>query len=632
MQSVTRPPRPNRCAAFSALLWCAVAALGLPLEAAFAQASGAAQRHDRVLVRFKPGATDAARSQARAAARTDRELVFTLVPGLERLYVRPGLTATEVLLILRRDPNVVYAEHDFVTSKAATPNDPVFSRQWNMQRIRAQEAWNRGTGDANLPVAILDTGIDRSHPDLRDNLWQNAAESVNGRDDDGNGLVDDIHGWDFAYGDNDPSDIEGHGTRVAGVVGARGNNGAGVTGINWRVKLVALKVLDDRGNGFVSNAIQALQYAHRARIRVSNASWGTSGYSQALHDAIEAMKSINHLVVAAAGNGGSDGVGDNNDSAPVYPASFTHDNLIAVAAATWSDTRAPFSNFGRNSVDLAAPGLNIWSTAPGGQYPELNGTSMAAPHVAGAAVLVWSLRPDWTYSQVREALLRTTQPLPSFSGLSVTGGLLNLNAALAYVSPAPTPPAPAPAPLPATPTPPVVSHVLSLRWIDASADEWGFRVERSVNGGPFSLYASVGANGSSYVVTGLEPGKTYGFRVLAYNGAGESSPTDAVTVRFPGVNEAPLTPTKLPPSTSRATANLSWTNVVGETGFQIGRAVYNSSRRSCDALVGIRTVAANVTSADDTVSAGGTFCYAVRAYNGAAYSVWSNSVVITIPR
>lgn len=624
MQSVTRPPQPKRFAAFRALIWCAVAACSLPLESVFAQASGAVQRHDRVLVRFKPLTQEAVRSQARASAGTEREIAFTLVPDLERLYLRPGRSVSEALALLRRHPQVQYAEPDLALRTSNAPNDPSYGNLWNMTRIQAPGAWSLFSGDQDFSVAILDTGIDRTHPDLQGNMWQNPRETLNGLDDDRNGYVDDLHGWDFAYNDSNPSDLNGHGTHVAGIIGARGNNGIGLSGIKWRARLVPLKILDDQGTGYTSSAIQALQYAAGSGIRVSNNSWSSSGYSQSLYDAIDAMKKSDHLFVASAGNGGTDGVGDNNDVTPIYPASFNLDNLISVAAITSSDARSGFSNFGKTSVDIAAPGSSILSTSPGGRYTLQSGTSVAVPHVAGAAALISGFRPGWTYLQVRSAILSSARAVGALSGTSVSGGVLNLAGAAAFVPDVSSYAVQAM-------SAPAAGHQVRLTWGDGSANESGFRIEVSRNGLPFAPLATVGPGMTAYTASGLAAATTYVFRVRAFNAAGDSDPSNDVMVRVPGDGEAPQTPA-FAASAARGVANLSWRNTVGETGFQIGRANYNTARNTCDSMGGIRTVSADVTRATDAVSAGGTFCYAIRAYNGAAYSAWSSALVLTIPR
>ena len=289
-----------------------------------------------------------------------------------------------------------------------------------MANIKAPGAWGATTGKPELVVAIIDTGIDYTHPDLAANIWTNPGETAgDGKDNDGNGYVDDVHGYDFANNDGDPMDDHFHGTHTAGTVGAVGNNGVGVAGVNWQVKLMALKFLGASGSGSVSGAVSALEYAVKMQVRLSNNSWGGGGYSQALYDAIKNSQVIGHVFVAAAGNSGV-----NSDLQPAYPASYDLDNIISVAAIDSSDNLASFSNRGVVTVDLAAPGVSVLSTVLGGGYASYNGTSMATPHVTGAAALALGLHPDWDYARLKHQILATTRPVPALAGRVLTGGVL----------------------------------------------------------------------------------------------------------------------------------------------------------------------------------------------------------------
>jgi subtilisin family serine protease len=575
----------------------------------------------QVLVRFAPGAAAAERASARSAAGATLDYRYSIVPGLERLALQPGRTVEEAIAALRRHPNVLYAEPDFLVRATLTPNDPGYGSLWGMTNIGAPAAWNTTTGSPAVVVAIIDTGMDRSHPDLQGNLWQNPGETLNGLDDDGNGYVDDLHGWDFAYGDNDPSDVHGHGTHTAGTVGARGNNGVGVAGVNWEVKLVALKFLSDTGSGSTSNAIKAVQYATAKGIRVSNNSWGGGGYSQSLYDAINASKAAGHLFVAAAGNNGTD-----NDATPHYPSSYDLDNVMSVASITSSDARSSFSNYGVTSVDLGAPGSSIYSTMPGG-YGTMSGTSMATPHVAGAAALLTGLHPAWTYAGIRDAILGSARPIAALAGRTVTGGTLDVAAAVAYV-PGGSPPV-APSGLVAAAT---SASQVRLDWADNSGNESGFRVERASGGGAFGPVASVGANVRTYTNSGLAPSTDYAYRVIAYNAAGDSDPSNDANVR----TQDPPPPPPSAPSLTSATASgktvtLSWTTVSGATGYDAGRATYNSRKASCGSLSVFKSVSATVTTTTDTRNSG-SYCYAVRAVNAGGASAWSSPRVVTIAR
>jgi hypothetical protein len=278
-------------------------------------------------------------------------------------------------------------------------------------------------------VGIIDTGIDFSHPDLAGTAWINPGENctgcrANGVDDDANGYVDDWRGWDFVNNDNDPFDDHGHGTHVAGTIAGLGNNGVGVAGINWTGRVAALKFLDWFGSGTMADAVRALDYATENGIRVTNNSWGGSEFSQALLDAIERFGAAGGLYVAAAGNESLD-----TDTTPMYPGAYSSSAIISVAATDSRDGLASFSNHGRTSVDLGAPGVSIYSTLPGNTYDWWSGTSMATPHVAGAAALVKAARPGASSMAIKALLLRTVDAKSSLAD-TTTGGRLNVGTAV----------------------------------------------------------------------------------------------------------------------------------------------------------------------------------------------------------
>ena len=354
-----------------------------------------------------------------------------------------GLSVSEAVQAYEDSPDVEYAEPNFLLQPAAVPNDPSFDRMYALNNtgqtggtadadIDATEAWNAITGSSGVVVAVIDEGVDINHPDLKDNIWTNPGEIAGNRvDDDKNGYVDDVNGYDFA--DNDASvydrDLisgggDEHGTHVAGTIAAAGNNAAGITGVGWRTRIMPLKFLGADG-GYTSDAIEAVNYAVNKGVKISNNSWGGGGKSQALQDAIARADANGHLFVAAAGNGGSDKVGDNNDRYPHYPSGYSNSNIVAVAATGDRDTRASFSNFGAKSVDLAAPGVNILSTLPGNTYGSYSGTSMAAPHVAGVAALVKSQNPAFDDGKIKSRLLNTVDKKISLDGRVLAGGRLN---------------------------------------------------------------------------------------------------------------------------------------------------------------------------------------------------------------
>ena len=337
----------------------------------------------------------------------------------------------------------------------ALPNDPDYPLQWAPPLLEAPVAWSASIGARSVIVAVLDSGIDLTHPDLAGNVWANPREIAgNGIDDDTNGFVDDVNGWNFISNTNNVQDGYGHGTHVAGIIGAVGNNGVGIAGLNWQVSLLNLKIISDAGIGTVSAALAAISYVTTMRrdletnIVVTNNSWTADGFSVVMRDAIAALNDLNIGFVAAAGNSASD-----NDILPRYPASYDVPNVVAVAASTSSDTLASFSNYGSQSVDLAAPGSSIYSTLNGGRYGFLSGTSMATPQVAGAYALLAAAKSTLTVPEIRSAILGSTDTEPDMVGKTVTGGRLNINGAMRSLgitpSPPPDPPPPPPPPVPA---------------------------------------------------------------------------------------------------------------------------------------------------------------------------------------
>lgn len=296
-------------------------------------------------------------------------------------------------------------------ASAAKPltNDPLVTQQWHLGRggDNVDRAWKTSRGGA-VKVAIIDSGVDMNHADLAKNIWTNPREIAgNGVDDDANGLVDDVHGWDFVEGDADPTDANGHGTHVAGILAARGRNHIGGTGVAQKAQVMVLRVLDHDNNGTTGNVAAALRYAVANGARVANLSLNTATPDPAVDAAIAEANAAGVLVIVSAGN-------DHQDlgATPSFPACSTSPNVIAVAATGRSGAMAPFSNFGPSCVDVAAPGVDIASTRLGGGYEARSGTSMATPQVAGAAVLLLAARPSLTVAQLRASLLDTAVAAP----------------------------------------------------------------------------------------------------------------------------------------------------------------------------------------------------------------------------
>jgi len=390
-----------------------------------------------LILRFKDGLRQA--DLQRALNSVKGRIVKRFI-RIHALHVKvPKGTAKRAVGILKGLKGVKYAELNALRYISAVPNDPSFSSLWGLNNtgqtggsfdadIDAPEAWSLFTGDHNMVVADIDTGLDMTHPDISANVYTNPGEIPgNGVDDDGNGFVDDVHGWDFAHNDNDPSDTDascgGHGTHTAGTIGAVGNNGIGVTGVNWTVQIMPLKVFKTFFGTLCSasttDIISAVNYAASMGVRVSNNSYGSTSPTQAEKDAIQASHSV---FVAAAGN---DGV--NTDSTPQYPSAYNLPNIISVAATDHNDALASFSNFGLVTVDLSAPGVGILSTTPNNTYSVFDGTSMATPHVTGAATLLMAKDPTLTVNEVKWRILAGVDPASLPVG---TGGRLNVNNSL----------------------------------------------------------------------------------------------------------------------------------------------------------------------------------------------------------
>ncbi len=346
----------------------------------------------------------------------------------------PDRSVAQMVEELRASPMVELAEPDYQVFPTVIPNDADFGSLWGLDQpsdadIDAPEAWEVTEGEPQIVVAVVDTGVDLSHPDLTPNLWVNADEVANGIDDDANGYVDDLHGANCIRGDGNPRDDDGHGTHVSGTIAAVAGNGLGVAGVSPRVRLMPLRFLS-RGGGFVSDAIECLNYALEMRqrgveVRVVNNSWGGGGFSEALRDTIAALDDAAVLFVAAAGNDGAD-----TDEVPHYPSSYELPNVVSVAATDELDQLASFSNHGARSVHLAAPGVDILSTWPRGDYRYLSGTSMAAPHVSGAAALIAAHLPALDPAGIRAVLLASGDAVPALAGRVASERRLNAAAAL----------------------------------------------------------------------------------------------------------------------------------------------------------------------------------------------------------
>lgn len=409
-----------------------------------------------LIVQFKAGASPA--EKARGLDRMAASIEETLLAAsqrwdgrgdLELLRLPPGLGVQEAIRRFSADPAVEYAEPNWVYHHQATSNDPYYTggSLWGMYGnltapanaygCQAGEAWGKGQlGSRGVFVGVIDEGIQIAHPDLAANIWSNSFDPSNGVDDDGNGYVDDLHGWDFVSNDATVYDggkagkTDAHGTHVAGTIGALGGNGIGVAGLNWQVTIISGKFLG-RSGGTTANAIKAVDYMTDLKLRhgfdlvATNNSWGGGGFSQALLDAIARGARADILFIAAAGNSGT-----NNDASAYYPGNYDttsaagYNAVIAVASITSSGALSSFSNYGTAKVALGAPGSGIYSTLPVNKYGSYSGTSMATPHVTGTAALAASIFSARGAS-LRSLVLGTVLPTPSLSGKTATGGRVN---------------------------------------------------------------------------------------------------------------------------------------------------------------------------------------------------------------
>lgn len=342
---------------------------------------------------------------------------------------------------LKSLPEVVYAEPNYLYKAIGTEtNDALYDKLWGLNNtgsnepdrngnysgtqglagsdINAEKAWTLTKGSRKVVIAVIDTGIDYNHPDLKENMWTNPGEVAgNGKDDDGNGYIDDVYGWNAQADNGNPMDGNAHGTHCAGTIGARHNNGIGVAGVMSDVSLMAVKFLSDSGSGSLTDAVEAIDYATKMNVDIMSNSWGGGGFSQALEDSIKAAKNRGILFVAAAGNDGT-----NNDSAPHYPSNYQVDNVISVAAHTNGDSLASFTCYGKRTVHVAAPGHNILSTTPNNGYKVFSGTSMATPHVSGVLGLLVAQSGRQDVKQIRERLMATTVPGPAYRRTTISGG------------------------------------------------------------------------------------------------------------------------------------------------------------------------------------------------------------------
>ena len=424
---------------------------------------------NEILIQFEPGASEIDKASARDRIGAFQKQPLETMPlrsaglgDLELASIPPGLMIAEAARRLESHPAVRFSEPNWIYAHQATSNDPYYTNGslWgmygnatspaNQYGSQAGKAWAEGhTGSDNVYVGVIDEGIQHTHPDLAANIWSNPYDAADGADNDGNGYVDDVRGWDFNGDDNGTYDggADDHGTHVAGTIGAAGGNGRGVAGVNWNVTIITAKFLGGPG-GTTANAILAFDYLTDLKIRhglnivAINNSWGGGGYSTALHEALIRAANAEILIIAAAGNSGT-----NNDTTASYPSNYdtrvqptyppnyngtkvlpaSYDAVIAVAALAKDGKIPSWTSYGATKVDLGAPGVGIYSTVPKDKYNSYSGTSMATPHVTGAAALYASTHAGASALGIKNAILDSAIPTPSLNGKVVTNGRLNVS-------------------------------------------------------------------------------------------------------------------------------------------------------------------------------------------------------------
>ena len=585
-----------------------------------------------LLVKFKSGTAKASVQKAHQTAGATVMQSFKIVPDVEQVRLAKGLSVKDAITQYMSNPDVEYAEPNYIRKVASTeviPSDLYFRDQWALRNtgqyaygtagadIKASEAWRVSTGSYDITIAVLDTGVDYNHSDLASNMLRNLSEcnGVAGVDDDDNGFIDDCAGWDFVTcedldncplpgtGDNDPMDQYGHGTHVAGIIGAVGNNQTGVTGVMWRSRILPVRVLNQNNEGSDLDIAAGIAYAIKMGAKVINASWGGYGSSQTLTDAVSDANAKGMLFVAAAGN-----ESNNNDLTPFYPASYPFGNIISVAATDQNDVRVPFSNFGYTSVDVGAPGTYIISTVPtwlnnGYSYLEqFEGTSMAAPHVTGLAGLLYSYYYNFDSTQIRNMILSYVNLNPSLDGWVSSRGRLNAARSMFALC----------EPYDLTLNQ-VSASQINLAWTDIATEELYYLLERKEQGGVYALLQTLGQNVNFYYdSSNIKDGTKYYYRLRLKNWIGES----------PGVheNERSIITALNPPTYLSASAfsntqiSLNWVdNSNSESGFKIYR------HGNAASFVQVGQTGPNVsTFVDSGLNTATKYWYEVRAYNAVA--------------
>ncbi len=640
------------------LRWAGAALLTTPVLAQRAivheTEGGPAYLAGELLVEYREDATPQERANALAAAgvRVERSVRKSRSGQRNRDSRDLDLVAGTVNVrsaadILRRQRGVVAAEPNWIYQHQEVSNDPLFSTLWGLSSAGfgsgAQSVWANGViGSSTVVVGIIDEGIDISHPDLSANIWVNPYDPVDGIDNDGNGYIDDVNGWDFAGNTRAvySTGADTHGTHVAGTIGAVGGNAIGVVGVNWNVRMISGKFLTPTG-GTTADAIEAVDYFAGLKQRhpdldlvALNNSWGGGGYSGLLHAAIIRAANQGILFIAAAGNGDALGRAINNDTTASYPANYdttvaptgitpavpasTYNSVVAVTSINSAGGKSTWANFGANRVHIAAPGEGINSTYPAASYATISGTSMATPHVTGAIALLAAQDPTLEPTELRKRLLASATPTTSVATTTRTGGRLNLPGLLAPVD------------VTSLPTTPIgiraaiVSSQISLSWVPAIAAST-YSIQRSTSAtGTFTAVGQVATE--SFTDATALAGTQYFYRVSAVNANGASTASATVNAMIPAV--APTAPSGLTATVAAATpttVRLGWTDrSTNEIGFAIERSTNNRT------WTAVGTAPANATTINVTGLTRATrYYFRIRALgNGGLNSAYTASVQI----
>lgn len=572
---------------------------------------------------------------------------FHADPYLFRIRVPEGIDLDYAIWRLKSNPYVEYVERNAIVR--LTTEDPYFDQQWGLlntvysgRDIHAEEAWTISTGNSEVIVAVLDTGLDYDHEDILGNLWQNPNEIPNdNQDNDRNGFTDDLRGWNFSSGgpgDPDPMDDQTHqqdyysgecvpsfsyhGTHTSGIIGAEANNEKGISGVCWNVKIMPLKIFDWCGRSSNDRIINAIDYATNNGAFLTSNSYGNFPYSAAVKAAITRAQDRNRLYVVSAGNAGI-----NIDANPRYPVCYPNENIIGVLATKRDDTRWGSSNYGQNSVDIGAPGHEIMSLKRGDTVQEMSGTSMAAPFVAGVAALTLGVCPGLTYGRLKDFIIDGADYVANLNNKCVADGRLNVYNVLNALGGATSPSAPS-----NLIAYPINWYTIGLQWNDNSNNELGFEIQRRNQYQTAFLHDNCADMSSTSTANCQETIdnsvlRTYNYRVRAVNRAGISSFSN--TYEFTMPQTVPDAPTDLngQSPTLEQNVNIYWTN-------HAANALYNYVERRIPGETDwevITTLGYNVDSySDNDAQAGHTYQYRVKAGNPIGYSSYSNTISIEV--